>query len=108
MPDLADELQRVIDRLVDLLPIVRKNVEHPGFRGSYSLKAVAPAVVPGLRYDYMEIGDGGTASRTLAAFLLGPKIPVAEKRATRKALLTYCEQDTWATMGVLALSLIHI
>jgi hypothetical protein len=102
VPDLADELQRVIDRLVDLLPVVRKNVEHPAFRGSYSLKAVAPAVVPGLRYDDMEIGDGGTASRTLAAMLLGPKIPVAEKRTTRKALLTYCAQDTRATMGVLA------
>jgi len=102
VPDVADELQDVIDRLVDLLPIVRKNVEHPAFRGSYSLKAVAPAIIPGLKYDDMEIGDGGTASRTLAAMLLGPKMSAAEKRATRKALLTYCEQDTRATMGVLA------
>jgi len=50
----------------------------------------------------MEIGDGGTASRTLEAMLLGPKLPAAEKQKTREALLSYCEQDTRATMGVLA------
>jgi len=102
VPELAEELQSVIDRLVDLLPIVRKHVEHPGFGGSYSLKNVAPAVVTGLRYDEMEIGDGGTASRTLAAMLLGPRVTGAERRATREALLAYCAQDTRATMGVLA------
>jgi hypothetical protein len=102
VPELAGELQNVIDRLVDLLPIVRAHIRHTGFEGSYSLKNVAPAVLPGLRYDEMEIGDGGTASRTLEAMLLGPKLPAAEKQKTREALLSYCEQDTRATMGVLA------
>ncbi len=101
VPELAGELQSVIDRLVDLLPIVRRHVEHPGFEGHYSLKNVAPTVVPGLRYDDMEIGEGGTASRVLAAMLLGPELALAEKRKTRQALLAYCEQDTRATMGVL-------
>ena len=101
VPDLADGLQEVIDRLVDLLPIVRAHVDHPGFGGSYSLKAVAPALVPGLTYADMEIGDGGTASRALAEMLLGPKMSPAEKRTTRAALLAYCAQDTRATVGVL-------
>jgi len=102
VPELADELQGVIDRLVDLLPITRKHVKHPAFGGSYSLKAVAPVLVPGLRYDEMEIGEGGAASRVLASMLLGPEMSAADKGATRKALLAYCAQDTSATMGVLA------
>jgi hypothetical protein len=102
VPELAEELQSIIDRLFDLLPIMRAHVQHPGFEGRYSLKDVAPAVVPDLRYDAMEIGDGGTASRTLEALLLGPECSAAEERRTREALLSYCEHDTRATMGVLA------
>jgi hypothetical protein len=102
VPELAEELQSIIDRLFDLLPIMRAYVQHPGFEGRFGLKNVAPAVVPGLRYDEMEIADGGTASRTLEAMLLGPKLSAAETRRTREALLSYCAQDTRATMGVLA------
>jgi hypothetical protein len=102
VPELADELQSIIDRLFDLLPVMRAQVRHPGFEGHFSLKNVAPALVPDLRYDEMEIGDGGTASRTLEAMLLGPKLTATERRRTRQALLAYCEQDTRATMGVLA------
>jgi predicted RecB family nuclease len=102
VPELAEDLQSIIDRLFDLLPIMRKYVRHPGFEGRFSLKNVAPAMVPDLRYDEMEIGDGGTASRALEAMLLGPNLTAAEKRNTREALLSYCEHDTRATMGVLA------
>jgi hypothetical protein len=102
VPRLAGELQNIIDRLFDLLPVVRAHVEHPGFQGRFGLKHVAAALVPGLRYDTMEIGEGGTASRTLEAMLLGPEQSPEEKMATRKALLEYCKQDTRATMGVLA------
>ncbi len=76
-------------------------VRHPGFRGRYSLKAVAPAVVPDLRYDDMEVSDGGTASRLLESMLLGSELGAAEKQAARAALFAYCAQDTRATMGVL-------
>ena len=100
VPELARELGDVIDRLVDLLPIVRAHVDHPAFGGRYGLKSVAPVLVPGLRYDDLEIGDGAAASRTLEAMLLGPKTGRADAR--RAALLAYCEQDTLATMGVLA------
>jgi hypothetical protein len=34
--------------------------------------------------------------------LLGAELGEREKRETRRALLAYCEQDTQATMGVLA------
>ena len=102
VPELAEELGVIIERLVDLLPIMRAYVSHPGFGGRFGLKRVAPVVVPGLRYEDLQIGDAGTASRTLQAMLLGPKPDVANDATTRASLLAYCGQDTLATMGVLA------
>jgi hypothetical protein len=102
VPGQARELQGVMDRLVDLLPVVRNHVEHRGFKGSYSLKHVAPTLVPGLRYEDMAIGDGAAASEALSAMLLGVERSPEETRSTREALLAYCAQDTRATMGVLA------
>ena len=101
VPELAGELEAVIGRLVDLLPIVRSHVDHPAFEGRFGLKRVAPALVPGLRYDELEIGDGGAASRALEAMLLG-RMGAEQRRRVRAALLAYCGQDTRATMGVLA------
>ncbi len=48
-PDLAEPLSRIRSQLVDLLPIVREHVYHPDFRGSFSLKRVAPALAQGVR-----------------------------------------------------------
>jgi hypothetical protein len=45
-PDLAGELTALRHRIVDLLRIVQDHVAHPNFQGSYSMKAVAPAVAP--------------------------------------------------------------
>jgi hypothetical protein len=102
VPELADDLEDIIGRVVDLLPIVRAYVYHPDFGGRFSLKRVAPALVEGLRYDAMEIGEGGHASRALEALLLRPETTTkAERTRVRKALLAYCAQDTLATLGVL-------
>ena len=62
VPSLRTALLDVADRLVDLLPIVRDHVYHPDFGGSFSLKSVAPALVSGLGYEDLEIGEGSAAS----------------------------------------------
>ena len=46
LPEFADRIKQIQARLWDLLPVVRNNVYHPAFAGSYSLKAVLPALVP--------------------------------------------------------------
>jgi hypothetical protein len=62
LPDLSGSLLAVIDRVCDLLPIVRTHVAHPGFLGSYSMKAVAPALVLGFGYGDLDgIADGNDA-----------------------------------------------
>jgi hypothetical protein len=95
VPRLAKPLETIRRRLVDLLPIVRDHVYHPDFGGSFSLKAVAPALVPGAGYGDLEVAGGATASTQLEHLLLGPATRSADDAAAlRRQLLAYCERDT--------------
>jgi hypothetical protein len=62
LPDLADKIDDLINRLVDLLLIVKAHVYDPAFDGSFSIKKVLPALVEGASYANLEIQDGDTAS----------------------------------------------
>jgi hypothetical protein len=96
LPDLADPLYRVSERLVDLLELVRGHVYHPDFGGSFSIKSVAPALVPGLGYeDLGPVCDGAAASTTFLRIARGELDPEGVASA-RRALLAYCERDTLA------------
>jgi hypothetical protein len=105
-PARAAELRELSDRLADLLPVVREHVYDPAFDGSFSLKAVLPALVAGDGYAALDIAEGSSASRELGRLLLATGAPDAETEArTRAALLAYCAQDTRAVvdlLGVLA------
>jgi hypothetical protein len=97
VPRLAAKLKKLRKRVVDLLPIVRDYVYHPDFHGSFSLKAVLPALVTGAGYGDLEIKDGGTAAASLEALLLdSTALPAAERATLRQKLLAYCERDTLA------------
>jgi len=102
VPALQAPLLDVAGKLVDLLPIVRDHVYHPDFGGSFSMKAVAPALVPGLGYAGLEIGEGGAASSALEGLLLGggDEPDAAVRAELRRQLLAYCEQDTLAMVKV--------
>jgi hypothetical protein len=97
LPHLSADLLELSGRIRDLLPIVRDHVYHPAFGGSFSLKDVLPALVPGLGYEDLAIHDGSTASTALASLLLAEdSFGLEERRAIRRALLAYCERDTLA------------
>lgn len=101
IPAQRKALQEVIGRLIDLLPIVRDHVYHPAFGGGFGMKAVAPALVPGLDYADLEIGEGGLASTVLDGLLLGgDALPAAERKKLRRQLLDYCELDTLAMVKI--------
>lgn len=103
VPALAGALDELIAKLVDLLPVVRNNVYHPDFRGSFSLKYVLTPLVPELSYSDLVIVDGRLASVEIARLLfVAHKIPVAERDRLRQDLLDYCERDTWATVRLMA------
>ena len=100
VPDLETSLTELEDKLVDLLPVVRNNVYHPDFKGSFSLKAILNPLVPELTYDDLVIADGQTASVEIAR-LLFEEIAQKERDEIRRRLLDYCERDTWATVKLL-------
>jgi len=103
VPALAGPLGSIADRLVDLLPVVRNHVYHPGFGGSFSLKRVLPALVPSASYDGLAIAGGQAASLELARLLLhGNGIAPADRAEMRRALLEYCHLDTWGLVELLA------
>lgn len=97
VPRLASELRAIERKLVDLLPVVRNHIYHPDFGGSFSLKRVLPALVPGLSYESLQIGDGETASVELLRLMRAGSEPGdADAASLRADLLAYCERDSWA------------
>lgn len=102
VPRHAHELERIEERLVDLLPVIRNHVYHPDFAGSFSIKRVLPALVPGLSYADLAVQDGETATLELMRVMLDDeRTPASERSERRDALLRYCERDTWAMVKLL-------
>jgi hypothetical protein len=102
VPQLKTELEELESKLIDLLPVVRENVYHPDFLGSFSLKYVLTPLVPDLTYSDLVIVDGLVASVEIARLLfVAGKIPQQEHDRVRNDLLNYCERDTWAMVRVL-------
>jgi len=103
VPDLAEPLEELLSKLVDLHPVIRDQVYHPDFRGSFSLKYVLTPLVPDLTYNDLVIVDGRVASVEIARLLfVAHKIPEEERDRLRRDLLAYCERDTWATVRLMA------
>jgi predicted RecB family nuclease len=94
--ELAEEWAR---RAVDMLPLVKEHLYLEEFRGSYSIKAVLPALVPDLSYAGMEVADGEAAVR---AYLRQRGLPLddPERASLRSALEDYCQLDTLAMVRV--------
>ena len=95
MPEFSGQIKKIQRRLWDLLPVVRNHVYHPAFGGSYSLKAVLPALVPEMTYAGMAVANGQDAGLAWES-LVRSGLNQSEREKTRKALLDYCGQDTLA------------
>jgi hypothetical protein len=99
-PDLAERLLALLYRIVDLLPIVADNVAHPDFQGSFSMKAVAPAIAPEITYGDLDIADGGDASAAFYRIIADPNLSDGARQELRQSLLQYCQRDTLALARV--------
>jgi len=91
----AKRIASIETRLWDLLPVVRNNVYHPEFRGSFSLKSTLPALVPEMTYEGMKVAEGGEAGLAWET-LVHAQLRPSEKTKLQAALLAYCRQDTEA------------
>lgn len=99
-PKYRKRIEKVVVRLWDLLPIIRQYVYHPEFLGSFSIKNVLPALVPGMSYSEMDVADGNQAGQTFLQ-MLSPGITKQERQNFRRALVEYCGQDTRAMHEIL-------
>lgn len=91
----APALLEARDKVQDLLVVVRNNLYHPEFRGSFSIKNVVPALLPEMGYDALEVSDGQVASSLLERLLCRPADLSADARRTLRAQLqAYCTHDT--------------
>jgi predicted RecB family nuclease len=95
LPKSKSEIAGIKAKLWDLLPVIRGNVYHPAFGGSYSLKRVAAAILPGMNYDDLDVADGIQAGIVWGRFI-DPATGAEEKVQLKRALLEYCGQDTLA------------
>jgi hypothetical protein len=98
--DFQFRISNIVPRLKDLMLIFQNRSYYvPEMKGSYSIKQVLPALVPGFGYDGLEIADGGSASH---AFMSMHSETDREKNlATRTNLLEYCKMDTLAMVEIL-------
>ena len=99
-PDLADGLLALNERIFDLLPVAREYYYHPAMKGSWSLKALLPCVIPELNYGQLDgVHDGGEAQQAyLEAIAIDCTPDDAEK--LREQLVAYCKLDTLAMVRI--------
>lgn len=100
LPDLAESLRECQERLVDLRkPFAQRDLYLPEMEGSASIKAILPAVVPGMGYEDLEVTEGEEASE---AFLRWSETDDPEEaERLRDALWDYCTVDTLGMVEIL-------
>ena len=95
-PEQAAALQAIHDRVEDLLPIARNFYYHPSQHGSWSLKAVLPAICPDLSYSELDGVQDGHLAQQAYLEAIAPEAAPARKEEINRQLLKYCELDTFA------------
>ena len=101
-PDLSNHLMNIYDNIQDLMVVFQqRNYYTKEMLGSYSIKYVLPALFPNdeeLNYHNLElIHKGDEASNAYANLDSYSK---EEQEKIRKALLKYCELDTYAMVKI--------
>ena len=99
-PIFKSDIEERISRIKDLMtPFQNKLIYKPQMHGSYSIKAVLPALVPELSYKNLEIHEGGTAMSSYEELIY--EKDVEKILQVRKNLLEYCKMDTFAMVKII-------
>ena len=90
-----NDLIKLLPRMVDPLPIIRDHIYDHQFKGSFSLKSVAPALL-GEEYTYNNLTiNNGLASQRAFVEMIDLNTTADRKLELIKASLEYCKQDTF-------------
>ena len=95
-PDLQPLLQAIAERVVDLLPLVRRHYYHRDMLGSFSIKAVLPARLPELSYDELQGVQDGMAAQAAYIEATSAETSLARREELDGQLRAYCTRDTLA------------
>ncbi|MGF1566381.1 MAG: DUF2779 domain-containing protein [Flavobacteriales bacterium] len=98
-PEFTNELLSINKRMIDLMEVFKNGwYRSPELRGSYSIKAVLPVLVPELTYKNLDIQSGDVASALFNAAFFSADHSVFDSK--RQALLDYCGLDTVAMVEI--------
>jgi Domain of unknown function(DUF2779) len=96
----ANRMQRINGQVQDLRDVFAKqHFVHPRFRGSTSIKAVMPILVPELSYDGLAIKEGTMASEQWWK-MTADDTPSGERERIAQALRAYCGLDSYAMFAI--------
>ena len=96
LPQYAKLFERINTQLYDLRDIFFKQYYiHPDFKGKTSIKKVLPVLAPHLRYDVLDIKEGGQAADAWWK-MVSPATSLEESKKIAKDLKIYCGLDTFA------------
>ena len=102
-PDLAAPLSMIVERLVDLHPIVKEHYYHPKMLGSWSIKAVSPTIDPDMDYARLEGINEGMAASDGYLEAINPGTAQERKAELEEQLLRYCRLDTEVMVKIVRL-----
>ncbi len=101
LPDLAANIERLCERLVDLLPVVQDAYYHPAMMGSWSIKALLPIVAEDLNYDELEEVRNGVGAQTAYIEAITAATAPERRQQLRQRMLSYCGLDSLAMIRVM-------
>ncbi len=99
-PEFREHLLNIHDNIVDLAePFSNQDYYVKEMMGSYSIKAVLPALFPDdPECDYHNLEDVHKGDEASAAYLSLSELSKEEQKRLRYNMLKYCEKDTYATV----------
>lgn len=101
-PDLHDHLTSIHGNIQDLMhPFENGDCYHIDMHGSYSIKAVLPALFPNdPELDYSKLPSVHNGGEAMTLFPKIKDMSSAEQKEARDSLLAYCKLDTLAMVRV--------
>lgn len=99
-PDKREAISSILANMRDLMaPFRARHIYLWQFNGSYSIKAVLPAMVGGMSYEALPINNGEMASTAWLRMIHATD--TEEKQTIRRRLLEYCRLDTYGMVKIL-------
>jgi len=98
--DLKPQVEAIINRLEDTIPLTKALFYSPEMMGSYSLKSIVKAIPTTVEYGEEGVADGSDAASHWFD-CTEEDITLEEKKHHTEALVRYCAKDTLALVDLI-------